>query len=49
MNLLRGSVLKLSVEISDKFFDVDKPSTQVQRPGVVDSGRDDSLQKRSNV
>ena len=47
--MLRGSLLKLSVEISDKFFNVDKSSTKVQRPGVVDSARDDSLQKRSDV
>ena len=45
MDLLRGSVLELSVEVSNKFVNVDKPSTQVQRPGVVDRTRDDSLQK----
>ena len=27
LNLLRGSVLELSVEVSDKFFNVDEPST----------------------
>ena len=49
MNLLRGSALELSVEVSNKFFNVDEPSTQVQRPGVVDGARDDSLQKEKNV